>query len=483
MKIKSWLFIVVLWASPLACGGLMDSGMGATPGGVQDMGLARELVENGMVPNAECFSVEGMFSEHELGLEGEACDTTLCLRGGLGLAPDLDGRDMAWFQVGLSSSLNIEEFTRPPLTVVACVDVSGSMGWSYLGDEGSDPSPAALTRRLLGALAAELGEGDQLAIVAFGSDVETVLTLTPGTEQDRIRRAIEELQDNGSTNMEAGLSRAFEIAAEAGGEGQRRVMLFTDMQPNVGATTDTEFERMVVAAAGRDLGLTVFGMGMGLGQELLDAMVHLRGGNAFSLFEYDDVAELISDDWPWLACPIAHELKVLMTLPEGFKLGQAYGFPGDHDLRQAGMEVASVFLSKRRGAMLLRVEAEEAEALSALSLAGQIDFEDLSGQAHQTQLTATADGISVDARGHGYSQAAVARTVSLALMVDGMQRAAERYAVNRSDAVDLMKQVVNRLASDIGATGDEALETELSFARDLLGLMEEGAPQGNFYPT
>ena len=483
MKIKSWLFVVVLWASPLACGGLMDSDFGATPGGVQDMGLARELVENGMVPNAECFSVEGMFSEHELGLEGEACETTLCLRGGLGLAPDLDGREMAWFQVGLSSSIDIEEFTRPPLTVVACVDVSGSMGWSYVGDEGPDPSPAALTHRLLGALAAELGEGDRLAIVTYGSDVATPLALTPGTEQDHIRRVIDNLGANGSTNMEAGLIRAFEIAAGASGEGHVRVMLFTDVQPNVGATTASEFEGMVAEAAEQDVGLTVFGMGLGLGQEVLDAMVHLRGGNAFSLFEYDDVAELVSDDWPWLACPIAHELKVLMTLPEGFKLGQAYGFPGDHDLRQAGIEVASVFLSKRRGAMLLRVEAENAEALSELSLAGQIDFEDLTGQAHQTQLTATADGISIDARGHGYSQAAVARTVSLALMVDGMQRAAERYAANRSDAVDLMKQVVNRLASDLGATSDEALETELRFARDLLDLMEEGAPQGNLYPA
>ena len=54
---------------------------GATQGGVQDMGLARELIASGRVPPAEAFVVEGMFSEHDLGLTGEACARTLCLRG------------------------------------------------------------------------------------------------------------------------------------------------------------------------------------------------------------------------------------------------------------------------------------------------------------------------------------------------------------------------------------------------------------------
>ena len=62
-------------------------GMGATPGGVKDMGTARELIAQGQVPPSEAFLVEGMFSEHDLPLDGPSCQRTLCLRAALGWAP------------------------------------------------------------------------------------------------------------------------------------------------------------------------------------------------------------------------------------------------------------------------------------------------------------------------------------------------------------------------------------------------------------
>lgn len=63
--------------SPGAPGG----DFGATPGGVQNMGLARELVANAQVPPPEAFVVEGMFSEHDLPVAGPPCAQLLCLRG------------------------------------------------------------------------------------------------------------------------------------------------------------------------------------------------------------------------------------------------------------------------------------------------------------------------------------------------------------------------------------------------------------------
>ena len=46
-------------------GGIGDGDFGATQGGVQDIGLARTLVAEGVVPPASAFAVEGMFSEHD----------------------------------------------------------------------------------------------------------------------------------------------------------------------------------------------------------------------------------------------------------------------------------------------------------------------------------------------------------------------------------------------------------------------------------
>ena len=83
--------LAILLCAATACGGGDFGGgspgeFGATPGGVKDMGLARELVANGKVPPPEAFVVEGMFAEHDLGLVGQSCASELCLRtaqGGL----------------------------------------------------------------------------------------------------------------------------------------------------------------------------------------------------------------------------------------------------------------------------------------------------------------------------------------------------------------------------------------------------------------
>src|SRR5262245_411561 len=79
---RSQLCLVLMCA--IGCGGGYSAGgggdFGATPGGVKDLHLARALVAKGMVPPADALLVEAMFAEHDLGLEGAACDRTLCLR-------------------------------------------------------------------------------------------------------------------------------------------------------------------------------------------------------------------------------------------------------------------------------------------------------------------------------------------------------------------------------------------------------------------
>ena len=61
----------------------------------------------------------------------------------------------------------------PPQTMIATVDVSGSMGWDYSSEDTEYPQPGAITRRLLRAVASRLHAGDQLAIVTYGSSVDT----------------------------------------------------------------------------------------------------------------------------------------------------------------------------------------------------------------------------------------------------------------------------------------------------------------------
>ncbi len=488
-KMSVWL-VLVLFAGPTtwlaACGDtsmLGGSGpeFGATQGGVQDMGFARELIANGQVPPPEAFTVEGMFSEHDLPIEGDPCETVLCLRQALGIAPTLGGIQSIWLQVGMSSLIDPRTYERPSLSLVATVDVSGSMGWNYSDDRHGYPTPGALSRSLLRDVASRLGAADRIAIVTYGTNVDTRLGLTRGDDREAVYGAIDGLHEAGSTNMEGGLRRAFEIAREARGTDQVRVMLFTDVQPNVGATTPTEFQNIAGDMANQGIGLTVMGMGLGLGQEVLDAMVNMRGGNAFSLFSYEDVDYLMEDSWPWMVSPIAYDLAVELIPVGGISIADAYGFPGEHQTT-AGFQVATVFLSRRKGALLLRLTSPLSfVGFSGQRVRGRLTYETVQGEQVEDQFVAVCDGWDTDDRGMFFEQPVVGKTVALAVLVSNMRRAAAEYESSRQRAVEIMQAVVERFEADAGSLHDEALQPEVDLAGRLLRLMEQGAPQGDLY--
>ncbi len=479
--------LVVSCAVQAPMGGLPLGGspmdFGATQGGVQDMGSARELIASGQVPPPEAFVVEGMFSEHELGLSGDPCARTLCLRTAIGVAPTLEGTPSGWLQVGLSSTIDPDTFERPSLTLIATMDVSGSMGWGYQTERTEYPTPGQVTRNLLSAIAAELGPDDEIALVTYGSVVEDVLAMTPGDQQVTIQAAIDSLSTGGVTDMESGLRRAYQVAESASGEtDQVRVMLFTDMQPNVGATEPSEFEEIAADGANRGVGLTVMGVGVGLRQEMMNAITHLRGGNAFSLFDDEDVTELMADDWPFLVSPIAYDLVVGVTPSTGFHVADAYGFPsGDDGEVGSAMDVSTVFLSRRKGALLLRIEPDEGTELAGMRLSGSLSYQTPQGDLVEEAVDAMYSGEPLDKRGKYFEQPGVGKTVALAVLVSSMREAAELYSRERELAIATMTGALARFSADAQALDDEALSAEVDLAHDLLQLMEQGADQGNLY--
>jgi Ca-activated chloride channel family protein len=437
------------------------------------MQFARELIAGGQVPPPEALLVEGMFSEHDLALDGPPCPRVLCLRAGLGIAPTVDGRASGWFQVGLSSTIDPATYVRPSTTFIATVDTSGSMGFGY----ADDPTPGEVSRRLLHAIADQLRPDDRIAIVTYGNIVTVPLTIVPG-DDPRIHEVIAGLGAEGVTDMESGLIAAYELAALAETP-EVRVLLFTDVQPNVGATTPTQFQTIVGNGAAEGVGLTVFGMGLGLGQELLAAMSHLRGGNAFSLNEFEDVGKLIEEEWPWFVSPIAHDLSLTLTPAAGFDVAETYGFPGA-EAGTISLEVASVFLSRKKGALLARLVP--AGGWSGFKIDARLAYVTPEGEAIDDPLAALYVDQPLDARGRYFDQPSIEKAVALALLVDGMHAAAQSYAGAPSFAIAKMQATHDRFVVDAAALGDPALDPEVTLSADLLELMQSGAPQGSLYP-
>ena len=144
--------------------------------------------------------------------------------------------------------------------------------------------------------------------------------------------------------------------------------------------------------------------------------------------------------------------------------------------------MATVFLSKRKGALLLRLTNPIADrGLTGLRVHGRLSYETLEGERVEDQMEAVYYGQTTDERGMFFEQTSVGKTVALAVLVDNMRFAAELYGRNQDAAVDHMQAVVERIQADVDALDDLSLLVEETLALELLGLMEAHAPQGDLY--
>jgi Ca-activated chloride channel family protein len=457
-------------------GGGYSGDFGATPGGVKDLRLARELIAKGQVPPADALLVEGMFAEHDLALTGPACERTLCLRAAAGFAPNIDGEPHGFAQVGLSSTIDPDTWQRPSTTFIFTVDVSGSMSWG-----GDGTTPGELSRKLLHQLTDQLRDDDQVAIVTYGSDIDTRLGLTAGSNKTKIHDVISDLDEDGSTNMEGGMKRAYSLGATAlERTAQVRVIVFTDVQPNVGATSGSEFNTIVGNAASANIHTTVLALGTGIGPEVMRAMASLRGANAYSLTNDDHVATFMAEEYPWFTTPVAYGLRVNVGLDAGWSIQRGLGFPAASDAEQVGLKAETVFLSKRRGALLVELAPVEA-APTGLAGRFQLAYTEADGTPITDEAGFAYDGTPLDERGHWFAQRGVARTTALALLTDAMHAAAKVYSSDATEALAIMTAAHERFAADAAALGDADLQAEVELAAALKTLIESRAPQGTLY--
>lgn len=455
----------------LGCGGGGD--FGATPGGVKDLTLARALIAKGQIPPADALLVEAMFAEHDLGLTGAACERTLCLRAAAGFAPEIDGQPRGFAQVGLSSTIDPSTWQRPSTTFIFTVDISGSMGW------GSETTPGDLSRDLLHALADQMTEGDRAAIVTYGSSVDTKLALT--SDRTKLHQSIDQLSEGGSTNMEAGMKRAYELGQSALGSTQQvRVVVFTDVQPNVGATDPGEFGTMVGNAATKNIHTTVLALGTGIGPEVMRGMASLRGANAFSITTHEQVDDFMADEYPWFTTPIAYSLRVNAALENGWSIDRGLGFPAASDAQQVGLKAETVFLSKRKGALLVAL-TPPSDSPFALAGSFSLAYSEPDGTPISDTAAFSYDGTPVDDRGQWFAQHGVARTTALGLLTEAMHDAAKQYETSPDQSELIMAAAYERFAADAAALADSDLPVEVELASALLELIRNRAPQGTLY--
>ncbi|MDJ1495061.1 von Willebrand factor type A domain-containing protein [Cytophagaceae bacterium DM2B3-1] len=156
--------------------------------------------------------------------------------------------------IGLQGK-NIPTQNLPPSNLVFLIDVSGSM---------QDANKLPLLKSAFGLLIEQLRPQDHVAIVVYAGAAGLVLPSTSGNQKEKIRNALNQLEAGGSTAGGQGIELAYKVAQEYfQKEGNNRIILATDGDFNVGASSDAEMERLIEQKRSTGIFLTVLGFGMG----------------------------------------------------------------------------------------------------------------------------------------------------------------------------------------------------------------------------
>jgi Ca-activated chloride channel family protein len=165
----------------------------------------------------------------------------------------------------------------PPRNLVFLVDVSGSM-------EPANKLP--LLRRAMTLLVDQLRPQDRVAIVVYAGAAGQVLPPTSGKHRTKIRDALASLQAGGSTHGAEGIRLAYQLAQRSFVRGGiNRVILATDGDFNVGATSDGELVRLIERKRKSGVFLSVLGFGEG---NLQDAKMELLADKGNGNYAYID---------------------------------------------------------------------------------------------------------------------------------------------------------------------------------------------------
>ena len=212
----------------------------------------RRFIQQGRLPPPGAVRIEELVNYFPYAYPDPQGDEPIGVTTELSRAPW--NTDHLLLQVALQGR-RLETAQLPPRNLVFLLDVSGSM---------QAPNKLPLLKRSLMALTETLGERDRVAMVVYAGASGVVLPPTSGRDKAQIGAALERLEAGGSTNGGAGIELAYAIATELARPGaSTRVILATDGDFNVGATSEDALVRLIAARRAGGVFLSVLGFGMG----------------------------------------------------------------------------------------------------------------------------------------------------------------------------------------------------------------------------
>jgi len=237
----------------------------------------RRFIRDGQLPPADAVRIEELINYCSYDLPNPEGPEPFSVHTEVGPAPWNPVHRLV--RIGIQGR-RIDTEDLPPSNLVFLVDVSGSM---------QPANKLPLLKSALRMLVNQMRPQNRVAIVVYAGAAGLVLDPTSGEHKEAILEALSRLEAGGSTAGGAGLRLAYDVARRHHMDGgNNRVILASDGDFNVGASSDAEMIRLIEQRRDEGTFLTVLGFGTG---NLQDAKMEQIADHGNGNFAYIDSAQ------------------------------------------------------------------------------------------------------------------------------------------------------------------------------------------------
>lgn len=260
----------------------------------------RRFLNAGEMPPADAVRVEEMINYFNYNYSNPTGKAPVAIHADMAVCPWNTGHQLV--RIALKGK-EVAKNNLPPSNIVFLIDVSGSM---------SDENKLPLVKQAFKTLVGQLRPVDKVAIVVYAGAAGQVLPSTSGDNKTTILDALDKLEAGGSTAGGAGIQLAYKTAAEnLIRNGNNRVIIATDGDFNVGASSDGELQRLIEQEREKGIFLSVLGFGMGNYKDnKLETLADKGNGNYAYIDNFEEARRTFVTEFGGTLFTIAKDVKL-----------------------------------------------------------------------------------------------------------------------------------------------------------------------------
>jgi Ca-activated chloride channel family protein len=260
----------------------------------------RRMINNGQTVEPDAVKIEEMINYFKYDYQQPAADLPFAVHTNVSNTPW--NKETQLVKIGLQGK-DIDREKLPASHLTFLIDVSGSM---------SSENKLPLLKSAFKILVQQLRAEDKVSIVVYAGAGGIVLEPTSGADKETIIRALDQLNSGGSTAGGEGIELAYKVAQEHFiKNGNNRVILATDGDFNVGASSDRAMEKLIEEKRKSGVFLSVLGMGYGNYQDSkLETLADKGNGNHAYIDNIQEAHKVFGKEFNGSMYTIAKDVKL-----------------------------------------------------------------------------------------------------------------------------------------------------------------------------